>query len=61
MVIIKFADVAEEILNKCTVSDPRYQNADDPGYSVVFNYEFVEDTRDDKEGYSNYHNMLVKA
>ena len=44
-------DVAEEILHKCTVSDPSYENADDNSYSVVFNYEFIEDTRDDdKEG-----------
>ena len=50
-IIWTFADVAEEILNKCTVSDPRYKNPDDEFYSVVFNYEFVEDARDDEEGY----------
>lgn len=44
------ADVAEEILNKCTINDPQYQNLDDTAYSVVFNYEFVEDTRDDDIG-----------
>ncbi len=46
---INVSDVAEEILNKCTVNDPEYTNPDDPDYSVVFNYEFIEDTRDDKK------------
>ena len=45
-------DVAEEILNKCTVHNPDCRNPDDLEYSVVFNYEFIEDTRDatDKKG-----------
>lgn len=43
------AAVAEEILNKCTVNDPDVQNFDDEFYSVAFNYEFVEDTRDKGE------------
>ena len=46
---INFVDVAEEILNKCTVNDPEYTNPDDPDYCVAFNYEFIEDTRDDKK------------
>ena len=33
------------------MSDPQIKNPDDVSYSVVFNYEFVEDSRDDKEGY----------
>ena len=43
-------DVAEEILNKCTVNDPEYRNPDDEYYCVAFNYEFIEDTRDDEKG-----------
>ena len=43
-------DVAEEILNKCTVNNPDIRNPDDGAYSVVYNYEFIEDTRDDKKG-----------
>ena len=39
-------DVAEEILNKCTVHNPDYRNPDDSEYSMAFNYEFIEDTRD---------------
>jgi hypothetical protein len=42
------AGVAEEVLNKCTVSDPDFKNLDDIQYSVVYNYEFMEDTRDDR-------------
>ena len=41
-------------ISVATVSDPRYPNPDDMEYSVVFNYEFIEDTRDDYQGYSNY-------
>lgn len=37
-------DVAEEILNKCMVADPNYKNIDDSNYSVIYNYEFIEDT-----------------
>ena len=47
--VMNLTDVAEEILNKCTVNDPQYQNPDDSAYSVVFNYEFIEDIRDDKQ------------
>lgn len=39
-------DFAEEVLNKCVVSNPR-GNVDDFEYSVLFNYEFLEDFRDD--------------
>lgn len=49
-IIANFTDVAEEILNKCTVNDPDIQNIDDADYCVAFNYEFIEDTRDDKKG-----------
>ena len=39
--------VAKCVLDKCTVSSP---NCPDPGaidYSVLFNYEFVEDFQDE--------------
>ena len=39
-------DVAEEILNKCMVANPEYKNLDDEEYSVIFNYEFIEDFND---------------
>ena len=42
--VIIFSDVAEIILNKCTVSDPDIKNLDDERYSVAYNYEFMEDT-----------------
>ena len=45
-----YTDAAEEILNKCTVNDPDIQNIYDADYHVIFNYEFIEDTRDDEEG-----------
>lgn len=41
---IVFSDVAEIILNKCTVSRPDIKNPDDDRYRVVYNYEFMEDT-----------------
>jgi hypothetical protein len=41
------AGVAEEVLNKCTASDPDIKNLDDERYSVVYNYEFMEDTRNE--------------
>ena len=48
-----YQDVSKCILDKCTVSPP---NCPDPGeiqYSVLFNYEFVEDFRDE------HYDMLV--
>lgn len=39
---------AEEVLNNCTVSDPDHPSIDDEQYSVIFNYEFIEDTIDKK-------------
>ena len=41
-------DVAEVVLNKCTVNDPDIKNLDDQRYRVVYNYEFMEDTKDDR-------------
>lgn len=38
------AGVAEEILNKCTVKNSNIKNHDDERYTVVFNYEFIEDS-----------------
>ena len=38
-------DFAEEVLNKCVVSDPN-DNMDGSKYGVLFNYEFIEDFRD---------------
>ena len=49
--------VAEEILNKCTVNDPQYQNPDDENYTVAFNYEFIEDTSIGNDRYK----ILVKV
>lgn len=41
-------DVAEEILNKCVISDPT-KKVDDEDYSVLFSYEFLDDFRDPAE------------
>ena len=45
------ADVAEEILNKCTVNHPYYQNPDNEYYCVAFCYEFLEDAKDKEQRY----------
>ena len=45
-IMILMTGAAEEILNKCTVSDPQWQNPAEEQYCVAFNYEFVEDSRD---------------
>ena len=45
------ADVAEEILNKCTMNNPDYSNPDDKRYSVAFCYEFLEDAKDKEQRY----------
>lgn len=37
---------AEDILNMSTVSNPSHPNTDDEEYSVIFNYEFIEDFGD---------------
>ena len=36
-------DIAEEVLNKCTVYDPNFPNPGDENYTVYFDYEFVND------------------
>ena len=42
---ITVIDVAEEVLNKCVISDPT-KKEDDEDYNVLFSYEFIEDFRD---------------
>lgn len=39
------------------MTDPKFPNLDDEHYSVAYNYEFVEDTRDE-EGYGNYYSYI---
>ena len=39
--------VAKDILDKCTVSPPNRPDPGDIQYSVLFNYEFVEDFQDE--------------
>ena len=39
-------DAAEEVLNNCTIADPNDPDPTDISYSIIFNYEFVEDFRD---------------
>ena len=56
--VTNLTDVAEEILNKCTVNDPQYPNPDDSCYSVVFNYEFIEDIRDGKQNQEYVHAVV---
>ena len=45
------ADVAEEILNKCTMNHPRITNPDEKNYRVAFCYEFLEDAKDKEQRY----------
>ena len=45
------ADVAEEILNKCTMNNPFRPSPDDENYSVAFCYEFLEDAKDKEQRY----------
>lgn len=37
------ADVAEIVLDRCIVSDPNYKDPGDSNYTVLMNYEFLED------------------
>ena len=48
MFILYHSGVAEDILDKCTLNNSKYENLDDKNYSVLFNYEFIEDTRDER-------------
>ena len=36
-------DVAEMVLDRCIVSDPQYEDPGDKNYTVIMNYEFLED------------------
>ena len=38
-----YSDVAEEVLNRCTIANPAYVNFDDLDICVVYDYEFIED------------------
>ena len=39
------AEVATEVLNRCTAAND--MRPDDPNYAVTFDYEFLEDFRND--------------
>ena len=42
--IIIIIDVAEEVLNRCVISDPDpRKTVDGKKYSVILNYKFIED------------------
>ena len=36
-------DVAEVVLDRCIVTNPEVQDPGDPNFSVIMNYEFLED------------------
>lgn len=40
---LQLTEVAKIILGKCTLSPPNHPDPEEPYYSVMFNYEFVED------------------
>lgn len=40
---VYISDVAEEVLNKCMVSDPKTKDPGASAYTVIMNYEFLED------------------
>ena len=42
-------EVAKVVLDKCTLSPPNCPDSDEPYYSVMFNYEFVEDFQDEQQ------------
>ena len=41
------ADVAQMILDNCSVCDPHYENLSDNDCTLIYNYEFMEDTGTD--------------
>ena len=43
------ADVAKVILDKCTLSPLNCPDPEEPYYSVMFNYEFVEDFQNEQQ------------
>ena len=45
---INFSDVAELVFNRCTVSNETKDRHDTQGYSITFEYEFIEDFQDAK-------------
>ena len=40
---LTYLAVAEAVLKQCAVENPRVTAHGDPYYSVVYNYEFIED------------------
>ena len=44
-----YAGVAKVILDKCTLSPPNCPDPEEPYYSVMFNYEFVEDFQNEQQ------------
>ena len=42
-------DVGKVILDKCTLSPPNFPDPEEPHYSVMFNYEFVEDFQNEQQ------------
>lgn len=58
IVVIVLAEVAEVVFNRCSVGNDTKDGRirpDSKGYMVTFNYEFLEDFRDEKE------NVLSRA
>ena len=43
-------DVAEEVFNRCAISNEDEFGKDDPNYKITMNYEFLEDFREPKPG-----------
>ena len=42
-------EIAKVVLDKCTLSPPNCPDSEEPYYSVMFNYEFVEDFQDEHQ------------
>lgn len=52
LVIYNYAEVAEEVFNRCSIGNDTKDGkikSDSKKYKVTFNYEFLEDFRDEKE------------
>ncbi len=47
MIVFFCLAVAELVLDRCTVANPCVNVCEDDNYSIVYNYEFLEDCQED--------------
>ena len=46
---MSLTEVAEEVFNRCAVSNEAEVGKDDKNYTITFNYEFLEDFSEEDE------------